>query len=149
MCSCIIFGFYIKPQLQDFSCQILLGCIIFGFYIKPQQDAKPEEQKQVVSYLDSTSNHNKQESILVEVQLYHIWILHQTTTVGSCVGFGCGLYHIWILHQTTTAGYEGFTCACCIIFGFYIKPQHQRVDGILRMVVSYLDSTSNHNLLCR
>ena len=34
--SCIIFGFYIKPQPAVYRKFGYTGCIIFGFYIKPQ-----------------------------------------------------------------------------------------------------------------
>ena len=34
--SCVIFLFYIKPQLSNFSPEIDECCVIFLFYIKPQ-----------------------------------------------------------------------------------------------------------------
>ena len=35
-CSCILFEFYIKPQLNSFVNRSTSGCILFEFYIKPQ-----------------------------------------------------------------------------------------------------------------
>ena len=101
---CIIFGFYIKPQLLDMGYCNWNSCIIFGFYIKPQPASVAAFLKGVVSYLDSTSNHNENQYICLAPMLYHIWILHQTTTQ-RFFSFGIILlYHIWILHQTTTIG---------------------------------------------
>ena len=56
----------------------------------------------VVSYLDSTSNHNFTTPLKILVVLYLIWILHQTTTNYAVKDSRCRLYLIWILHQTTT-----------------------------------------------
>ena len=56
----------------------------------------------VVSYRNSTSNHNFVGSVRIFVVLYLIEILHQTTTT-VCVKRGPSpLYLIEILHQTTT-----------------------------------------------
>ena len=82
----------------------------------------------VVSYRNSTSNHNKRVFVmfssmlyLIEIlhqtttgsirrespaKLYLIEILHQTTTPASCGRRAARLYLIEILHQTTTAGSE-------------------------------------------
>ena len=57
-CSCILFHFYIKPQLK---CAMQFepgGCILFHFYIKPQLVQIDFIQRIVVSYSISTSNHN-------------------------------------------------------------------------------------------
>ena len=78
----------------------------------------------VVSYRNSTSNHNGGsrysdwlELYLIEIlhqttteplkflclsRLYLIEILHQTTTVGAAASIAGALYLIEILHQTTT-----------------------------------------------
>ena len=188
--SCIIFGFYIKPQPSSEYRFHNTCCIIFGFYIKPQLVAAPLRKEPVVSYLDSTSNHNNITSIAIWTGvvsyldstsnhnpllrrcqrryvvsyldstsnhnikafaqmlkvLYHIWILHQTTTHSCIISPVKSLYHIWILHQTTTQIRVFCQGNRCIIFGFYIKPQHLRGYLVEEIVVSYLDSTSNHNV---
>ena len=56
----------------------------------------------VVSYRNSTSNHNKLDTPLSITELYLIEILHQTTTGERSVGGHRKLYLIEILHQTTT-----------------------------------------------
>ena len=99
----------------------------------------------VVSYLDSTSNHNSIRSGKRHHRLYFIWILHQTTTFCFCVSALTLLYFIWILHQTTTSGWTYRASWSCILFGFYIKPQRIGADVFKGLVVFYLDSTSNHN----
>ena len=81
---------------------ILLCCILSKFYIKPQQMTTSMKDGLVVSYRNSTSNHNSRYYKYFLFQLYLIEILHQTTT-GKCIE--CRqkkLYLIEILHQTTT-----------------------------------------------
>ena len=55
------------------------------------------------------------------------------------------LYLIPFLHQTTTTHYLSNLTVCCILFHFYIKPQHLHSRFDLVNVVSYSISTSNHN----
>ena len=57
----------------------------------------------VVSYRNSTSNHNWKSSMVFSSLLYLIEILHQTTTAVYVELMGRALYLIEILHQTTTA----------------------------------------------
>ena len=56
----------------------------------------------VVSYRNSTSNHNWKSSIVFSSLLYLIEILHQTTTCQEQHKEQQALYLIEILHQTTT-----------------------------------------------
>ena len=77
--------------------------------------------------------------------LYLIEILHQTTTLHRLRYANARLYLIEILHQTTTLPSASRSMACCILSKFYIKPQLiPRSDGA-GYVVSYRNSTSNHN----
>ena len=99
----------------------------------------------VVSYRNSTSNHNMyvvniSESLLYLIEILHqtttidafnfmlellylIEILHQTTTLAGRHITPTGLYLIEILHQTTTANLPSYTIRRCILSKFYIKPQ--------------------------
>ena len=166
--SCILFHFYIKPQLGCGLCGKEKGCILFHFYIKPQLKLQQQSQQFVVSYSISTSNHNKSvvNALLTAVvsysistsnhnyrklvedtnRLYLIPFLHQTTTLVIFGVLPLLLYLIPFLHQTTTSGAFSFlhlllylipflhqttteTIATnkvigCILFHFYIKPQH-------------------------
>ena len=121
----------------------------------------------VVSYWNSTSNHNFYSHCFALVSLYLIEILHQTTTLPLFFRSGLKLYLIEILHQTTTPGqnvsrnnalylieilhqtttrWSGFFAPRgCILLKFYIKPQPLKPLKRLCVVVSYWNSTSNHN----
>ena len=55
------------------------------------------------------------------------------------------LYLIEILHQTTTSSRARARLLCCILSKFYIKPQLRRWRECHYVVVSYRNSTSNHN----
>ena len=102
---------------------VLQRCILSKFYIKPQHLAVEGVRPSVVSYRNSTSNHNS--------------VLHSFSNLS--------LYLIEILHQTTTPAMVILLLLCCILSKFYIKPQHL-IRRILRLtVVSYRNSTSNHN----
>ena len=81
---------------------IPLRCILSKFYIKPQPLVKRIVSLCVVSYRNSTSNHNNQASQGVGQVLYLIEILHQTTTSIYSLLMAVKLYLIEILHQTTT-----------------------------------------------
>ena len=100
------------------------GCILSKFYIKPQPLGPPRGGSFVVSYRNSTSNHNPGRRTCSKSELYLIEILHQTTTRGRATHRHSPLYLIEILHQTTT-----YPC-----HAFFVVS-----------VVSYRNSTSNHN----
>ena len=122
-CSCILSKFYIKPQPRRRICRIGKRCILSKFYIKPQL----------------------QKSFPAEAELYLIEILHQTTTFYIHIGKRILLYLIEILHQTTTFSAPIVYIMSCILSKFYIKPQHERPPPVEISVVSYRNSTSNHN----
>ena len=99
----------------------------------------------VVSYRNSTSNHNHIDTVRVDYMLYLIEILHQTTTTFSTTLFAlrCILSKFYIKPQLE---WRLFWCVvCCILSKFYIKPQLQQKQMKLQQVVSYRNSTSNHN----
>ena len=99
----------------------------------------------VVSYRNSTSNHN---FCVSHASRYTVVSYRNSTSNhnnGLINGFLGQLYLIEILHQTTTPGWLKASPNCCILSKFYIKPQRQfRRFGHL-FVVSYRNSTSNHN----
>ena len=57
--GCFLFQFYIKPQQTSARGGSRYSCFLFQFYIKPQQGARPHRAYGVVSYFNSTSNHNR------------------------------------------------------------------------------------------
>ena len=99
----------------------------------------------VVSYRNSTSNHNLPGFSVEFFELYLIEILHQTTTTRIISIILALLYLIEILHQTTTMASTAAVHERCILSKFYIKPQHHRERKCQDWVVSYRNSTSNHN----
>ena len=100
---CILSKFYIKPQHGARRREASRRCILSKFYIKPQPMDDKECLRNVVSYRNSTSNHNSASLLVVrpnvvsyrnstsnhnagpegyeELRLYLIEILHQTTTL--------------------------------------------------------------------
>ena len=81
--------------------------------------------------------------------LYLIRVLHQTTTKDKEKKHSVKLYLIRVLHQTTTLYKSDQFSVSCILFVFYIKPQHKAGTTEAQFVVSYSCSTSNHNLVLR
>ena len=77
--------------------------------------------------------------------LYLIEILHQTTTMSRTIAPTSELYLIEIPHQTTTQRLRTRSLLGCILSKFYIKPQPWPGRGTSFRVVSYRNSTSNHN----
>ena len=78
--------------------------------------------------------------------LFLILFLHQTTTLRSILFRASRLFLILFLHQTTTLRNNPIITHRCFLSYFYIKPQHMIAMTIEYTVVSYLISTSNHNL---
>ena len=101
--SCILSKFYIKPQLRLERELTRCSCILSKFYIKPQPYWPSKADYAVVSYRNSTSNHNHVDTVRVDYMLYLIEILHQTTTSTNLQQKTEMLYLIEILHQTTTS----------------------------------------------
>ena len=99
--GCILSKFYIKPQPAFANIASANGCILSKFYIKPQPFPVVYVRARVVSYRNSTSNHNRPSRRTHPPKLYLIEILHQTTTKANV----------------------GDTPECCILSKFYIKPQ--------------------------
>ena len=108
--------------VPDFAYKVR-GCILFHFYIKPQLCGAVPLPPLVVSYSISTSNHNISYPLIWLILLYLIPFLHQTTTVGannrnieSCI-----LFHFYIKPQPKFVSV--YRHKRCILFHFYIKPQ--------------------------
>ena len=144
--SCVIFLFHIKPQLSLVDrCPYL---VVLYFYSTSNHNFYLHLQRahDVVLYSYSTSNHNYVQRQKYEKMLCYILILHQTTTSPFVVKKSCLLCYISILHQTTTTSIDEAMTQGCVIFLFYIKPQHKRIRYVVKYVVLYFYSTSNHNL---
>ena len=147
---------------------LLLCCILSKFYIKPQPCSERDFIRTVVSYRNSTSNHNFVHSPAHEVEVVSYRNSTSNHNQGTASNFGEVLYLIEILHQTTTCLvviFDKSGCilskfyikpqllgvllcygCSCILSKFYIKPQPSRLHEFSCRVVSYRNSTSNHNL---
>ena len=121
--GCILSKFYIKPQRNPLHQIRVFRCILSKFYIKPQRRDRDFSCQNVVSYRNSTSNHNDVTPPSSISTLYLIEILHQTTTKSPPYARTLLLYLIEILHQTTTVRPLCTLYRRCILSKFYIKPQ--------------------------
>ena len=165
--SCILSKFYIKPQRvarQGYTQAVVSyrnstsnhnsvfatesGILVVSYRNSTSNHNSAfatESGILVVSYRNSTSNHNILAFQIVSITLYLIEILHQTTTIILTEINTAWLYLIEILHQTTTQMLKLLRLICCILSKFYIKPQPVPYAAYHNEVVSYRNSTSNHN----
>ena len=99
------------------------GCILLKFYIKPQHTANVYNLLYVVSYRNSTSNHNPWR--LRSCRPYVVSYRNSTSNhnLRSDLPTIILLYLIEILHQTTTFAFDTSPVQGCILSKFYIKPQ--------------------------
>ena len=145
------------------------GCILLKFYIKPQHTANVYNLLYVVSYRNSTSNHNTLRRFLPAIRvvsyrnstsnhniwtdktdqemLYLIEILHQTTTANVYNLLYIPLYLIEILHQTTTGPRSAFAPALL----YLIEILHQTTtddDHARRVYALYLIEILHQTTTC-
>ena len=100
---CILFHFYIKPQLERGG-RLLYTVVSYSISTSNHNVSRGYLDKfQVVSYSISTSNHNTALLITPLAALYLIPFLHQTTTGILTSSKVDQLYLIPFLHQTTTS----------------------------------------------
>ena len=142
---CILSKFYIKPQLVPCGRCEDCCCILSKFYIKPQLPFTRSNNSSVVSYRNSTSNHNLRS--YMDTQSAVVSYRNSTSNHNKCdwlredgnvVSYRnstsnhnnvlyntirAALYLIEILHQTTTNMCASAFFAGCILSKFYIKPQ--------------------------
>ena len=147
--SCILLKFYIKPQLFCRHFPSYDSCILLKFYIKPQLDGRRYWVHQVVSYWNSTSNHNYSVGKKDGPKVVSYWNSTSNHNFSGDFRKKERLYLIEILHQTTTGFQSVPRHRCCILLKFYIKPQLVRNYYGYSQVVSYWNSTSNHNKALR
>ena len=125
-CCCILFHFYIKPQLFVTFGQIFGCCILFHFYIKPQQ-------------LSAQYSLNK------SCILFHFYIKPQRFDFLFVYPFCCILFHFYIKPQRS-----GFSIPPqCVVSYSISTSNHNRliIKTFIIGVVSYSISTSNHNVI--
>ena len=116
------------------------------FYIKPQLLVVAYITKDIVFYLFSTSNHNRNPKEEYHLILSFISFLHQTTTPRGYphVIQHCLLSLFYIKPQRVPV--SPITRLNCLLSLFYIKPQPVDPLTLASSIVFYLFSTSNHNM---
>ena len=78
---------------------------------------------QVVSYRNSTSNHNSPNAVFGNSPVVSYRNSTSNHNISRPIIFLIELYLIEILHQTTTFRFRSFRRCGCILSKFYIKPQ--------------------------
>ena len=101
------------------------GCILLKFYIKPQHTANVYNLLYVVSYRNSTSNHNFFSQCYGNLEV--------------------------VSYRNSTSNHNGGDCATCDIRVVSYRNSTSNHNGSVdvlpgRPVVSYRNSTSNHNV---
>ena len=99
------------------------GCILLKFYIKPQHTANVYNLLYVVSYRNSTSNHNMSHWRATSQGVVSYRNSTSNHNAGTTTPNSALLYLIEILHQTTTIHAICRIKKSCILSKFYIKPQ--------------------------
>ena len=142
---CISFDSYIKPQ--PVTCRRFLSwrCISFDSYIKPQLCVMIYVSLWVVYLLIPTSNHNRQDCIVLRCSVVYLLIPTSNHNCWRFTWINWRLYIFWFLHQTTTLVLWHRCVSGCISFDSYIKPQLMEYSISLPFVVYLLIPTSNHN----
>ena len=124
MSSCILSKFYIKPQRVRYSSEVNFGCILSKFYIKPQPNRFPPSRWRVVSYRNSTSNHNSPD----HPDRGRIVVSYRNSTSNHNNERHFFFGHTVVSYRNSTSNHN-----------------QRRTSYISRTVVSYRNSTSNHN----
>ena len=99
------------------------SCILLKFYIKPQHTANVYNLLYVVSYRNSTSNHNMSHWRATSQGVVSYRNSTSNHNAGTTTPNSALLYLIEILHQTTTDDHIHEGWVGCILSKFYIKPQ--------------------------
>ena len=173
--GCILSKFYIKPQPLLSTSKRSLSCILSKFYIKPQQLTPYRQPGEVVSYRNSTSNHNflLDDFCAIAVVSYRnstsnhnsrrillpatIVVSYRNSTsnhnTGAKLMKDSKLYLIEILHQTTTFP----PAAPRVVLLYLIEILHQTTtcgkceDCLRRCILSkfYIKPQRAHKPICR
>ena len=166
--SCILSKFYIKPQRTSEELPIEQSCILSKFYIKPQPDSTIQPLAGVVSYRNSTSNHNNwahtpyarrvvsyrnstsNHNIAFNTQLGRPVVSYRNSTSNhNFISLTMReLYVVSYRNSTSNHNQSKFSTFSVVLYLIEILHQTTTVDGIVSqidLVVSYRNSTSNHN----
>ena len=121
-------------------------CISFVSYIKPQRIVGHSSFERVVYRSFPTSNHNCSASSHMELKLYIVRFLHQTTTRIWIGHLAHALYIVRFLHQTTTCPpFFSYFYGLYIVRFLHQTTTLSALSKKLVIVVYRSFPTSNHN----
>ena len=147
--SCILSKFYIKPQRLCRWSSWPSGCILSKFYIKPQRVAGEGYSQAVVSYRNSTSNHNK-----TAAGFYRFIVVSYRNSTSNHND------EARLVNAAKVVSYRNSTSNHNVVLFPLVRlpvvsyrnstSNHNKQEGGRNhvSVVSYRNSTSNHNFLC-
>ena len=124
--SCILSKFYIKPQPTSIYNKNDDGCILSKFYIKPQLMGYAHDYIAVVSYRNSTSNHNSEP----HYQRRHAVVSYRNSTSNHNLRLPMLNGAVVVSYRNSTSNHN----------------DEARLVNAAK-VVSYRNSTSNHNAM--
>ena len=147
--SCILSKFYIKPQRLCRCSSWPSGCILSKFYIKPQRVAGEGYSQAVVSYRNSTSNHNK-----TAAGFYRFIVVsyrNSTSNHNDEARLVNAAKVVSYRNSTSNHNVVLFPLVRLPVVSYRNSTSNHNCEDCLRRqrnVVSYRNSTSNHNFLC-
>ena len=124
----------------------LFGCILLKFYIKPQQSSYCLVSFEVVSYWNSTSNHNSLFRVIALVWVVSYWNSTSNHNNAQSTNRKCHVVSYW--NSTSNHNHRvGDPHGRRVVSYWNSTSNHNRFAGwySVRKVVSYWNSTSNHN----
>ena len=128
--GCILSKFYIKPQPAESAKTV---CVVVSYRNSTSNhnsDSVSMTGVSVVSYRNSTSNHNSVSDILISTGVVSYRNSTSNHNNARTLSSYDSLYLIEILHQTTTSPLCPCRFRCCILSKFYIKPQPKSATEI-------------------
>ena len=144
---CILSKFYIKPQHWRLTGYAHNCCILSKFYIKPQQFREAHWEFFVVSYRNSTSNHNSTKHASTASTV----VSYRNSTSNHNVGGSVGFSNLVVSYRNSTSNHNmnarrqwRFQ-----VVSYRNSTSNHNEDRHLLLdllVVSYRNSTSNHNI---
>ena len=146
LASCILSKFYIKPQLARIRPYSAIRCILSKFYIKPQREKSRVSQKHsciLSKFYIKPQRIRRRLGGNRSCILSKFYIKPQREVASYLTTWSCILSKFYIKPQHMVRHLPA--SGSCILSKFYIKPQLTPLSCLLQHVVSYRNSTSNHN----
>ena len=144
--GCILSKFYIKPQHTGSHLYRMPRCILSKFYIKPQLTGRTLNGFDVVSYRNSTSNHN----YILYLVLDDGVVSYRNSTSNHNRSDRVTPLHAVVSYRNSTSNHNYILYLVLddgVVSYRNSTSNHNRSDRVtpLHAVVSYRNSTSNHN----